>query len=162
LNWLQLSHRLPDGLAKGLKDFSAFQGARYELLIAAVFTRAGFDIGWIDDEKAPGKHPEFIATHKRTGKKIGIETKSRRRPGAMNYIGNVSPETHLKGDVFDLYDKAVQQAPGDDMPFLIFIDSNVPDTMPKDAPGYSSVEVETFPWMTEIRERLTERLFSMG
>jgi hypothetical protein len=157
LYWLQLTHRLPDGLVKRLKDFSAFQGARYELLIAAVFTRAGFDIEWIDDEKASGKHPEFIATHRRTGKKIGVETKSRRRPGAMNYIGTVSLETHLKGDVFDLYDKAVQQAPGDDVPFLIFIDSNVPDSMPKDAPGYSSVEVETFPWMTEIRDQLTER-----
>ncbi len=75
----------------------------------------------------------------------------------MNYIGTVSPETHLKGDVCDLYDKAVRQAPGDGMPFLIFIDSNVPDTMPTDTPGYSSVEVETFPWMTEIRDQLTER-----
>jgi hypothetical protein len=28
----------------------------------------------------------------------------------MNYIGTVTPETHLKGDVFDLYDKAIQQA----------------------------------------------------
>jgi hypothetical protein len=29
-------------------------------------------------------------------------------PGAMNYIGSVMLETHLKGDVFDLYEKAVQ------------------------------------------------------
>ena len=108
LYWLQLVHKLPDSVIERLKDFRAFQGARYEVLIAAIFARAGFEIEWIDDNKASGKHPEFIATHKVTGKKVGVETKSRQRPGAMNYIGTVSPETHLKGDVFDLYYKAIQ------------------------------------------------------
>ena len=98
LYWLQLVHKLPDSVIERLKDFGAFQGARYEVLIAAIFARAGFEVEWIDDNKASGKHPEFIATHKVTGKKVGVETKSRQRPGAMNYIGTVSPETHLKGD----------------------------------------------------------------
>jgi hypothetical protein len=154
LYWLQLVHRLPESLIERLKDFQAFQGARYEVLIAAVFARAGFEIEWIDDAKVASKHPEFIATHKKTNKKVGVETKSRRRPGAMNYIGTVTPETHLKGDVFDLYDKAIQQAPEGGIPFLIFIDPNVPASMPKYAPAYSSFPVETFPWMTEIRDRL--------
>jgi len=154
LYWLQLVHRLPESLIKRLKDFQAFQGARYEVLIAAVFARAGFEIEWIDDTKAAGKHPEFIATHKKTKKKVGVETKSRKRPGAMNYIGSVTPETHLKGDVFDLYEKAIQQAPADGLPFLIFIDPNVPASFPKDVPAYSDIPVETFPWMTEIRDRL--------
>jgi hypothetical protein len=154
LYWLQLVHRLPESVLERLKDFQAFQGARYEVLIAAVFARAGFEIEWIDDTKAAGKHPEFIATHKKTKKKVGVETKSRRRPGAMNYIGSVTPETHLKGDVFDLYEKAVQQAPADGLPFLIFIDPNVPASFPKDVPAYSDIPVETFPWMTEIRDRL--------
>jgi hypothetical protein len=123
-------------------------------LIAAVFARSGFEIEWIDDTRAAGKYPEFIARQKRTTKKVGVETKSRRRPGAMNYIGTVSPETHLKGDVFDLYEKAVQQAPGGGLPFLIFIDPNVPASFPKDVPAYSSIPVETFPWMSEIRDRL--------
>ena len=103
LYWLQLFHRLPESLIGRLKDFGAFQGARYEVLVAAVFARAGFEIEWIGDAEAASKHPEFIATHKRTGKKVGVETKSRQRPGAMNYIGTVTPETHLKGDVFHLY-----------------------------------------------------------
>jgi len=156
LYWLQLVHRLPESLIGRLNDFGAFQGARYEVLIAAVFARAGFEIEWIDDTKAAGKHPEFIATHRRTGKKVGVETKSRQRPGAMNYIGTFSRETHLKGDVFDLYDKAVQQAPEGAIPFLIFIDPNVPDSPEKGLPSYSDIPVDTVPWMKEIRDRLIE------
>ena len=75
----------------------------------------------------------------------------------MNYIGTVTPETHLKGDIFDLYEKAIQQAPGDKLPFLIFIDANVPASFPKDVPAYSSIPVERFPWMTEIRDGLVTR-----
>src|SRR3984957_18930709 len=31
-----------------------------------IFARAGFEIEWIDENKASGKHPEFIATYKVT------------------------------------------------------------------------------------------------
>jgi hypothetical protein len=156
LYWLQLVHKLPHSIIGRLKDFGAFQGARYEVLIAAIFSRAGFEVEWIDDNKASGKHPEFIATHIVTGKKVGVETKSRQRPGAMNFIGTVSPETHLKGDVFDLYEKAIKQAPVGDIPFLIFIDANVPDSPQKGLPSYSDIPVDTVPWMKEIRDRLVE------
>ena len=156
LYWLQLVHKLPNSVIKRLKDFGAFQGARYEVLIAAIFARAGFEVEWIDDNKASGKHPEFIATHKVTGKKVGVETKSRQRPGAMNYIGTVSPETHLKGDVFDLYERAMKQAPDGDIPFLIFIDANVPDSPQKGLSSYSDIPVDTVPWMKEIRDRLVD------
>ena len=156
LYWLRLVHRLPDSLIKRLKDFHKFQGARYEILVAAVFTRAGFDIEWIDDTKASGKHPEFIATHKGTGRKIAVEAKSRRRPGSINFPGTVAPETHLKGDVFDLYDAAIPKAPDGDIPFLIFIDANVADSPQKGLPSYSHIPIETTPWMQDIRDRLVE------
>jgi len=74
----------------------------------------------------------------------------------MNYIGTFSRETHLKGDVLDLYDKAVQQAPEGAIPFLIFIDPNVPDSPEKGLPSYSDIPVDTVPWMKEIRDRLIE------
>jgi hypothetical protein len=74
----------------------------------------------------------------------------------MNYIGTVSPETHRKGDVFDLYDKAIQQAPDGDIPFLIFIDPNIPDSPQKGLPSCSYIPVDTVPWMKEIRDRLVE------
>jgi len=156
LYWLQLVHRLPESLINRLKEFHKFQGARYEILVAAIFTRAGFEIEWIDDTKVSEKHPELIATHKRTGKKVGVEVKSRRRPGPINFPGTVTPETHLKGDVFDLYDKAIQQAPEGEIPFLIFIDPNVPDSPEKGLPSYSNISVDTVPWMKEIRDRLLE------
>lgn len=141
LYWLQLVHKLPDSVIERLKDFGGFQGARYEVLIAAIFARAGFEIEWIDDKNASGNHPEFIATHKVTGKKGGVEAKSRQRPGAMNFIGKVSPETHLKGDVFHLYEKAITQAPDGDIPFLIFIDANVPDSPQKGLPSDIPVDI---------------------
>jgi hypothetical protein len=155
LYWLQLFHKLPESLIERLKDFHGFQGARYEVLIAAVFARAAFDIEWIDDDTAEGKHPEFIATHKASGKRVGVEAKSRKRSGAVNFLGGeVKPETHLKGDVFDLYEKAVQQSPEGGIPFLIFIDANVPDSPPHGLPSYDHIPIETAPWMVEIRDRL--------
>lgn len=56
LYWLQRVHKLPDSVIERLKDFRALQGARYEVLIAAIFASAGFEIEWIDDDKATGKH----------------------------------------------------------------------------------------------------------
>ena len=155
LYWLQLVNKLPETLITRLKS-PGYQGARYEVLIAAVFARAGFDIEWIDDKKATGKHPEFIATHKRTGKRVGVETKSRKRPGTYDFRGSVSPETHLKGDVFGLYETAVKQAPQEGMPFLIFIDANVPATVAPGVPPHGDLPVDNFPWMKAIRDGLVD------
>ena len=80
------------------------------------------------------------------------------RSGALHFVGGkVSPETHRKGDIFHLYDAAVEQAPAGGLPFLIFIDANVPESYPKDAPGYGSVPVNRFPWMADIRDGLNSR-----
>lgn len=157
LYWLQLFHRLPESLITRLKDFHKFQGARYEILIAALFTRAGCDIEWIDDKKARGKHPEFIATHKRTGRKLAVEAKSRRRSGSINFPGTVTPLAQLKGDdILPLYEEAIPKAPDDEIPFLIFIDSNIPDSPKKGLPSYSQIPIETAPWMQDIRDSLTK------
>ena len=80
LYWLQLVHRLPEPVIDRLRDFHTFQGARYEILVAAIFARASCEIEWIDDNKASGKHPEFIATHKVTGKKVGVENEESATP----------------------------------------------------------------------------------
>jgi hypothetical protein len=157
LYWLQLVHKLPEKLINRLKDFHKFQGARYEILIAAVFTRAGFDVDWIDDDKAPGKHPEFIATHKRTGQKIAVEAKSRRRSGSINFPGPLTPLAQLRGDdILPLYGEAIPKAPDGEIPFLIFIDPNFDDSPPKGLPLYSRIPIETTPWMQKIRDSLVE------
>jgi hypothetical protein len=157
LYWLQIFHRLPESLINRLKDFHKFQGARYEILIAAVFTRAGFDVEWIDDDKASGKHPEFIATHKRTGQKIAVEAKSRRRSGSINFPGPLTPLAQLRGDdILPLYGEAIPKAPDGEIPFLIFIDPNFDDSPPKGLPSYSRIPIETTPWMQQIRDSLME------
>jgi len=56
--------------------------------------------------------PNLLATHKKQKRRLVFETKSRKRSWGMNYIGSVTPETHLKGDVFDLYEKAIQASTG--------------------------------------------------
>lgn len=158
LYWLQLVNKLPDKLVKKLRDFHKFEGARYEILIAAVFVRAGFDIDWNDEVKTKIKDCEFIATHKRTGEKIGVEAKSRRRSGVLNYPGGaVTPETHLKGDIFDRYDDAVKQAPPGRIPFLIFIDANVLPILPSTFPANQFVSTNAVPWMKEIGDELELR-----
>jgi hypothetical protein len=158
LYWLQLVHKLPDSLVQKLRDFQKFEGARYEILIAAVFVRAGFEIDWLDDVKAKGKHCEFVATHKRTGEKIGVEAKSKRRSAVLNYPGGtITPETHLKGDIFGLYEEAVKQAPTDRIPFLIFIDANVLPLLPRTLPANQFVSTNAVPWMKEIGDELELR-----
>jgi hypothetical protein len=157
LYWLQILHKLPERLIARLKDRSYFQGARYEILVAAVFARAGFDIQWLDDVVKEGKHCEFIATHKSTGTRLGVETKSRLRSGALHFRGQVSPETHLKGDIFGLYETATKQLPTDGTPSFIFIDANWPMSVPTGTPAYSNFPVDAFPWTKEVRDGLTSR-----
>ena len=53
---------LPASSVERLKDRDNFQGARYEIAIAAIFVRVGFNIEWIEDKQ--NKHCEFIATNK--------------------------------------------------------------------------------------------------
>ncbi len=99
LFWLQINYRLPDRIVERLKDWSTFQSARYEVLIAAIFARAGFDIEWLDDVPQPGKHCEFVATHRERGTKIAVETKSRLRSGAYRFLGTHQRRTegrHLR------------------------------------------------------------------
>ena len=162
LFWLQLVYRLPDRLVQRLINFEEFQGARYEILIAAVFARAGFEIDWLDDVIIAGKRCEFVAVHKRTRTRVSVEAKSHRRGGALHQPGTVEAKTHLKGDIFGLYEKALLQGPTDGTPFLIFIDANVPASFPANALGYSSIPVDTFPWMTEIRDGLVKKWNTLG
>jgi hypothetical protein len=49
LYWLQLVHGLPKSLIKRLCSKEHFQGARYEIAIAATCARAGFQIELLDE-----------------------------------------------------------------------------------------------------------------
>ena len=55
------SGELPNDLLRRLKDRRAFQGARYEVAVAAIFARMQYKIEWVEDTSK--KHCEFIARH---------------------------------------------------------------------------------------------------
>jgi hypothetical protein len=121
---------LPDALLDRLRDPVAYQGARYEMAVAAIFARLDCEIRFLDeDEDLEGeKHVEFVATHRPAGQQVAVEAKSRHRAGVINHPGEADPDDPLKGDaraVRSLFMKAVEKAP-DGMPFLIFIDVNAP------------------------------------
>jgi hypothetical protein len=118
---LQKVNRLPKKLVNRLRNYDEFQGARYEIAIAAAFVRCGFEIEWITD--SAGRHPEFIARNRHTGEEVSVETKSRHRRGVLNQPGTQA--TQFAADIDQLYTDAVGQNP-QDRPFAIFIDVNVP------------------------------------
>lgn len=122
---LHLQHRgdLPQSLVKRLKNRAEFQGALYEIAIAATFVRAHFTVKFIDDKRK--KHPEFIARDPGTAARVAVETKSRRRAGVLHETGEIDEARALRGDVEHLLNEAFEQAPGD-CPFMIFVDVNVP------------------------------------
>jgi hypothetical protein len=127
---LQASGRpLPVSLLARLRDPVAYQGARYELAIAALFARIDCEIEFLDDEKLKDrKHGEFVATHRPSGERYAVEAKSRHREGVINQPGEFDIEDPLRGDkrgVRNLIRKAMEKDAGGD-PFLIFVDINAP------------------------------------
>jgi hypothetical protein len=149
---LQKVNRLPDGLVDRLRNYGEFQGARYEVAIAAAFVKCGFKIEWINDVTV--RHPEFVARNPRTGEEVSVETKSRRRPGVLHQPGTTPPDAELRADVDRLYRDALGQDPGG-RPFAIFLDVNLP-------PSTTAGGVAT--WQREItgRWQANEQLALLG
>lgn len=120
----------PQELIGRLRDRDNYQGARYELAIAAIFARLDCSIRWLDADPALRrvKHVEFEATHRPSGQTLAVEAKSRHRAGVINQPGTHDPGDPLRADdgaLRRLFAKALDKAP-DDQPFLIFIDINAP------------------------------------
>lgn len=129
-----LVHACPDGLPAGLvdrlRDPIAFQGARYELSVAALFARLDCEIDFLDErEELRGKsRAEFVARHRPTDQQFAVEAKSRHRPGVLNERGEPNDNDPLSGDaraVRKLFVKALEKDVGD-LPYLIFVDINAP------------------------------------
>lgn len=142
---LQIVNKLPGFMVRRLRDRHKFQSVRYEIEIAAIMTRAGFEIEYLDDKIKSEKHCEFIATHKASGIKVGVEAKSRRRPGVLHELGLFDPAKDIKGDVRSLFQKAKKQKP-QGLPFLIFLDLNLP-------PSKQAAFLEK-PWGAGIKQML--------
>lgn len=143
---LMHTRHLPEQLLGRLKTKNQYQGARYEIAVAAIFARLGCDIMFLDEkERSTIKHCEFVAAHQETGVSVAVEAKSRHRLGVLHTQGIKEAERLLKGDVQRLLNRALRQNPGD-RPFMIFVDINSPPT-----PG---VRMEQKQWFKDIKRMM--------
>ena len=132
-----LHQRLIDRLKTG------FQGARYEMAVAALFARAGFQITWITESQTE-KRPEFTAHHPLTGDTVIVEAKSRGRAGAFDRADR-SKAGKVKADITGLVaDARKKRTRG--LPYFIFIEMNQPPT-----PETPVFEKE---WVTDLQRRI--------
>lgn len=115
------TNKLPDHLMKRLRHHDQYQGARYEIMVAAVFARLGFEIEYLDDEARSEKHCEFYA--KKDKLTIAVEAKSRHRTGVLNDSRPVSGKSLTRTNLGSLLNDALEKEHGD-FPFLIFMDVN--------------------------------------
>ena len=121
---LDHNSKLQEEVIRRLKNKIGYQGARYELTIAATFLRAGFNIEYEDETDKSSKHPEFITTHRSTGQRIAVEAKSRHREGILDYPGTPKNNSELKAGINRILKSALKKKP--ELPYIICIDLNMP------------------------------------
>jgi hypothetical protein len=116
---------LPEELVSRLKNSDQFQGAKYEIAVAAIFARAGFIIEWIP--KSTKKICEFRAIERETGQRVIVEAKSRHRQGVLNRPGQREDLDKMRSQIGTLYNQALSKDT-EELPYFIFIDINLPHT----------------------------------
>lgn len=150
---LQAKDRLPGFLATKLRKNQSFQSARYEVAVAAIMARSGYNIEFLDEVGIKEKHCEFLATHPSSEVQIGVEAKSRVRAGVLHEPGKFQYSKDARG-LEKLIRKAVKQKPKD-LPFMIFLDLNLPAS-----PGVPLVERGWFKDVNVVLDRLSEGTLS--
>lgn len=138
---LMQAMNLSPKLIARLRHPEQFEGARYELWVAATLARAGFSIEFFDEDDRTSKHGEGIATHTASGKKFWVEAKRRHRIG-FDYLQALLDRLPIKTDA-KLVAAAMKKPADDDR--LIFIDVNRPPW--EGAPGAA-------PWINAFRKSL--------
>ena len=126
-------------LRKRILDKMAFQGARYEIAVAALLTRGGLKVQFVHH---PDKsHPDLLAFDKKTETSLAIEAKSRHRAGGLHEPGTPDPNRIKRGDMASLIGQALEQNPGG-YPFVVFVDVNVPREQ--------GITIEERPWFKDV------------
>lgn len=80
-------HDIETRLIERLKNPENFQGAFYEIRVAAELVKAGFELEYEDESDKSTTHCEFTATFLRTKRKFSVEAKS--RPTAFHRDGKL-------------------------------------------------------------------------
>lgn len=142
--------KLPSSLLERLKNRDQYQGARYEIAIAAIFARLDCDIQFTD-ENSKSKHCEFIATHRTTGSSLAIEAKSKHRSGVLHQLGFLAPIEKLLSArmIRRLFNDALEQNPKN-VPFAVFIDMNAPIT--------PNITMDEKPWVKDVKNLVNNKL----
>ena len=122
---------LQDRMVARLKDPKNFQGAYYEIIIANILIRAGFELELEDETDTSEKHCEFSTTSKKSGRKYWVEAKMRGVAGLMGKteMDGGRPTAKPTSRLTEHLRQALRK-PANDVR-LIFIDVNAPDTSPK-------------------------------
>jgi hypothetical protein len=102
---------LQNRVIKRLKYHDQFEGARYELYVAATMIRAGFSLSYEDEDDSSSRHVEFIATHKTSNETIMVEAR-RSNPKKHDYGAKINGAIKKAGNY----------------PLVIFIDANLSPT----------------------------------
>lgn len=98
-----------------LKNRDQFIGVRYEIRVAAMLLRAGFELEWEDETDRRSTHVEYTATYPRTGKAFGVECKIRNRDA-------MKKSNQQLGKFVGLVSDALRKATPHDR--LVFVDLN--------------------------------------
>ncbi len=99
-------------LVQRLRNHDNFEGARYEVFVAASLIRAGFEIAFENEDDRSTSHCEFTAMFKRTRRQFSVEAKHRQENTKFR-LGR-----QLNRALF----KDANHAR------IVFLDINVPDT----------------------------------
>jgi hypothetical protein len=120
---LQHNAELQSRLIARLRDVGNFQGAYYELIVASILLRAGFELVLEDETNGATKHCEFAALSPSTGKKYWVEAKMR---GVAGQLGRTKrdggSEQHPEGRIIRHLSGAFGKPADSDR--MIFLDVN--------------------------------------
>ncbi|MCL6729961.1 hypothetical protein [Sphingomonas hankyongi] len=121
---LQYADLLQERLIARLKQRDNFQGALYEVSVAASCVRAGFQITLEDETDRTTSHCEFTICRATGADLYSVEAKSRHRPGVLGRPGEPVDLALVRADVRRLLQKALKKRATGKR--IIFVDVNVP------------------------------------
>ena len=143
--------KLQDEVVARLRYRDQFQGARYELFVAATFIRVGCDIAYEDESDGSKKHTEFVAKHLESGLEMSVEAKARHR----QMRGDFDMAT-IRPGVRDLLFNAADKRAGH--PLIVFLEMNLPPEDLQKPPSWIQHVDQVF---KEISEDKGKSLFDL-
>jgi hypothetical protein len=127
---LKENGNIPQAVLDRLRHADQFQGARYEIYVAAMMIVCGYHIEWLphSDETSV----EFVATHP-NGTKFAVEAKSKHRLGVLKPGVVDRPDDPDRIDFQANIFAGLRKDP--ELPLLLFVDANVPFTLDEMKPA---------------------------